>query len=253
LQIDLVLARCYPLLFAQAEDEIVRLYVKRTGEGCFRLTKPSESKARLPEAAASMGQLVLQVAQTEAAQLIDFSYNKHREHGYGVQIMETYAEDDEVAGASEDDLTVQDLILHVAVGKLTEHDSNALEPAIVDVRERGLCPTQVLGDSHYGSDDLVRRITAQGINLVSPAMPPKGYKQGQLTLEQFELDESGAITACPQGYAPAWSSVSKTKIEVRFDLEICQDCPLRQQCPGYLHLESGKRWQYTPKRVATRA
>jgi hypothetical protein len=235
------LARCYPLLFAQVEDEIVRLYVKRTGEGCFGLTKPSESKARLPEAAASMGRLVLQFAQTEAVQLPsyqllkqvfdqqcewsisdgnlnirikvpdeipcdsihspadpDSSYNKHRGHGYGVQIMETYAEDDEVAGASEDAPTVPDLILHVAVGKLTEHDSNALEPAIVDVRERGLCPTQVLGDSHYGSEELMRCMDKQGIDLISPAMPPKGYKQGQLTLEQFELDESGTITACPQ-------------------------------------------------------
>ena len=96
-------------------------------------------------------------------------------------------------------------------------------------------------------------MTARGIELISPAMPPKGYKQGQLTLEHFELEESGAISACPQGYAPIWSSVSETKIEVRFELKLCQDCPLREQCPGYRHLKDGKRWQYTPERVATRA
>jgi len=290
------LARLHPTLFEQVERETVRLYVERKGEGCFGLTKPSETKAKLPEVAATLGKLVVQFDQTEAAQLYSYqllkqvfdeqcdwsvsegqlnirirepeeiscdsihspadpeaSYNKHRGSGYGVQIMETYAEDDEEAGASKDEPSIPDLILHVAVGKLTEHDSHALEPAIADVRERGLCPTQVLGDSHYGSDDLMRRITAQGIDLVSPAMPPKGYKQGQLTLEQFKLDESGAITACPEGYAPVSSSVSNTRIEVRFDLEICQSCPLRQQCPGYLHLESRKRWRYTPERVATRA
>lgn len=78
-------------------------------------------------------------------------------------------------------------------------------------------------------------------------------KQGQLTLEQFELDATGAISACPQGYAPIWQSVTQSKIEVRFEMQDCQACPLREQCPGYRHLRDGKRWQYTPERVATRA
>lgn len=290
------LGRSHPLLFDQIDSEVVRLYVQRTGTGCFGITKPSEAKARLPEAVETLGQLVLQFASTEAVQLHsyqllkqvfdeqcawetvegrrsiriktpdeipcdsihspadpDSSYNKHRGHGYGVQIMETYVEDDAAAGVCETVPMTPDLILHVAVGKLTEHDSAALEPAITDVRERGLCPKQVLGDSHYGSQEQVEHMKTQGIQLISPAMPPKGYKQGQITLEQFELDALGAIIACPQGYPPDSSSVSNTKIEVRFDLSVCQDCPLREQCPGYQHLQTGKRWQYTPQRVATRA
>jgi hypothetical protein len=290
------LARLQPVLFAQVEEEIVRLYVKRTGEGCFGLTKPSEAKARLPEATAVLGNLVLQFAHTQAAELNsyvllqqvfeqqcewtvnegdlkirvkvpdeipcdsihspadpDSSYNKHRGHGYGIQIMETYVEDDVAAGIAEDEPTQPDLILHVAVGKLTEHDTHALEPAIADVRGRGMCPNRVLGDSHYGSDEQLHQMATQGIEVISPAMPPKGYKQGQLTLEQFELDDSGAIIACPQGYPPAFSSVSNTKIEIRFDFPTCQDCPLRDQCPGYQHLRDEKRWQYTHDRVATRA
>jgi hypothetical protein len=290
------LGRCYPQLCEQIDSETIRLYVKRTGAGCFGLTKPSEAKTRLPEAAKTLGQLVLQFAATEAAQLHsylllkqvfdeqcawegaegeptiriktpdeipcdsihspadpDSSYNKHRGHGYSVQIMETYAEDDDAAGFCEDAPAIPDLILHVAVGKLTEHDSTALEPAIADVRERGLCPTQVLGDSHYGSQEQVEQMHTQGIQVISPAMPPKGYKQGQITLEQFELDASGAIIACPQGHPPDVSSVSDTKIEVRFDLSTCKDCPLHEQCPGYQRSQSGQRWRYTPQRVATRA
>lgn len=178
------LARFHPMLFAQVEDEIIRLYVKRTGEGCFGLTKPSESKTRLPEAAAVLGKLVLQFAQTEAIELEsyrllsqvfdqqcewsvnegnlnirikvpdeipcdsihspadpDFSYNQHRGHGYGVQIMETYVEDDVAAGVSKDEPAKPDLILHVAVGKVTEQDSHALEPALKDVCEPGVCLT----------------------------------------------------------------------------------------------------------------
>lgn len=38
---------------------------------------------------------------------------------------------------ADDELKQSDLIVHVVVGKLTEYDSHALEPAIADVRERG--------------------------------------------------------------------------------------------------------------------
>lgn len=86
----------------------------------------------------------------------------------------------------------------------------------------------------------------QGIQLITPAMPPKRYKQGQITLEQFELNASGAIIACSQGHSPDGSSVSNTKIEMRFDLITCKNCPLHEKCPGYQRSQSGKRWQYTP-------
>lgn len=128
------LLRCYPLLESELTSEVLRVYLKRTGEGCFGLSKPSEAKARLPEAATTAAHLLLQFAQTEAASLSsyqllkqvldeqcewsvkeeeltlrikapdeipcdsihspadpDSSYNKHRGHGYGVQILETYA------------------------------------------------------------------------------------------------------------------------------------------------------------------
>jgi hypothetical protein len=101
--------------------------------------------------------------------------------------LEFAQKDDVAAGVSEDEPTQPDLILHVAVGKLTEHASHALEPAIANVRERGMCPDQVLGNSRYGSDEQLHQMATQGIGVISPAMPPKGYKQGQLTLEQFEL------------------------------------------------------------------
>jgi len=78
----------------------------------------------------------------------DSSYNAHRGQGYAVQIMETCAEDDQAAGATPQAPSQPDLITHVAIHKMTYHDSQTLAPALADVRSRQLCPVRVLGDSH---------------------------------------------------------------------------------------------------------
>ena len=170
------------------------------------------------------------------------------------QIMETYAEDDEAAGAMPGDDPIPDLITHVAVHPMTQHDLQALEPAVADVKARQIAPQLLLGDSHYGSTESVAQLQTQDIELLAPAMPPKGAKQGQLTLEDFELDDVGRIIACPQGHRPIWTSVSETRLAVRFDPAPCQECPHMEKCPGYLTsgTDDQRRWQYTHERVAQR-
>jgi hypothetical protein len=63
------LARKHPDLNECVDEETLRLYVKRTGDGCFALSKPSESKRRLPEAAKKMYELVELFRQTPAAEM----------------------------------------------------------------------------------------------------------------------------------------------------------------------------------------
>src|SRR5207244_1886181 len=69
-----------------------------------------------------------------------------------------------------------------------------------------------------------------------------------------ELDEVGRVVACPQGHAPVWTSVSETRLAVRFDPIPCQACPSMHTCPGSVSSQSkqGARWQYTHERVAQR-
>jgi hypothetical protein len=184
----------------------------------------------------------------------DSSYNAHRGQGYAVQIMETSVEDDQAAGATPTDPSSPDLITHVAVQQMTHHDSQALAPALADVRSRQCCPARVLDDSHYGSTENIAQCQREGIALVAPAMPPKGTKQGQLTLEHFILDEVGRVVACPQGHAPVWTGVSEKRLAVRFAPAPCQGCPSMHQCPGHANSEAktDARWQYTHARVAQR-
>src|SRR5262249_26757117 len=66
------LRRLHPTLHAQVDTELVRKYVDREGTGCFASTKPSESKRRLPEAAADLLVLATQFRATAAAELESF-------------------------------------------------------------------------------------------------------------------------------------------------------------------------------------
>jgi hypothetical protein len=178
-------------------------------------------------------------------------YNKHRGIGYLVQIMETYAEDD----APEEDNSQPakpDLITHVAVGQLTMHDQDALEPALVDVEQRGLKPKELVADSHYGSNECVAKCEKHDVKMISPAMTAKGKRQGKLTLEDFELDDQGRVLRCPAGHGPVETSMADVRIQVLFDPAVCQACPHRDNCPAAAIGRNSRRWQYTHDRVRQR-
>lgn len=119
---------------------------------------------------------------------LDATCNKHRGAGYMAHAMETYPEN---AEASVDNAPhfPPDLITHVAVGPMNVHDGSALRPALDDAEVREIMPEVVLADSHYGSNENLAEAKRQGVEPVSPSMPPKGSKQEKLTLESFELDE----------------------------------------------------------------
>jgi hypothetical protein len=66
------LRRCHPDLHQQVPADLIRRYVERQRPGCFASTKPSESKRRLPEAAADLHELLVQFESTPAAALASF-------------------------------------------------------------------------------------------------------------------------------------------------------------------------------------
>lgn len=286
------LGRRCPGLAGDLEDHWHRRYVARTGAGGFANTRPTESKRRLPEAGADLATLVSRFRGTEAADLSSFqilervlseqfeesttgaaprvrrpkeipcdnvrnpadpdsSYNAHRGQGYMVQVMETYEEH----GEEESDSCKPDLITHIRVHKMTQHDSHQLDPALIDVTQRQARPEILLADTHYGSTENVASALEQGVNLISPAMPAKGSKSGRLTLEQFELAKDGTVTRCPAGHAPSSVSLSKARLEASFDPSICSSCPERARCPSQTtrHRGARSRLQYTHERIPQRA
>jgi hypothetical protein len=295
------LRRLRPALFGRVDRETIRKYVDREGTGCFASTKPSESRRRLPEAAADLLDLVTQFRDSEASDLEsykvlarvlaeqcevvadagadprvrvkepdemtcdvvlnpaepDATYNKHRGVGYLVQVMETYSPDpapesDARAGAEVSPPAKPDLITHVAVGPMNVHDGAALEPALADTEARGIEPREMLGDSHYGSEENLKEAALRGVEVIAPAMPPKGSKQGKITLEDFDLDDRGHVTRCPGGQAPLSTSEGADRIQASFDPSACAACPLRASCPASAVGRKEERFQYTRDRVRNR-
>ena len=182
----------------------------------------------------------------------DASYNAHRGVGYLVQVMETYSPHEE-GPAGPEPTSKPDLITHVAVGAMNTHDSGALEPALADVQARHVGPESLLADSHYGSTENVQKAAKQSVELISPAMPPKGSKQEKLTLEHFELDERGLIVRCPRGHVPVSASVGVEKLQVQFAEAACGACPRQRDCCAAAGRRREARYQYAPERVRQRA
>jgi Sec-independent protein translocase protein TatA len=286
------LKRELPEQYATVDKEVSRKYVERQGDGCFADTRPSESKRRLPEAAQDVYAVVQQFQQTaaelESFQLLarifeeqcevvddpdqpvtirpprtkdcdtilspadpDASYNKHKGTGYTVQIMETYAEDDEPADGKQEPAK-PDLITHVAVGKMTTHDQDAIEPALDDVGKRGVKPEELLADSHYGSNDSLEKGLRCGVKIIAPSMPAKGKKQGKLTLEDFELDADGRVLRCPEGHTPIETSAADVRLQVLFAASDCAACSQRHCCLLSAVGRKINRYQYTHDRLRQR-
>ena len=168
--------------------------------------------------------------------------------------METFCDDTdkdeeaEEATSAVSEVAKPDLITHMALGKMTVHDSKALLHAIKDTQARGVAPEHLLGDTHYGSNQCIAYAKAKGVTLLAPSMPPKGKGQGKLTLEDFEVDACGHIQRCPAGHAPLEMSVSKKRLQVRFAIDVCDQCPLQEGCP----IPGKERLQYTHERVKQR-
>jgi len=179
----------------------------------------------------------------------DASYNAHRGLGYMAQIVETYAEDD--GPAYEAASRAPDLITHVAVHKMTVHDGHRLRGALDDLAGRALKPKVLLADSHYGSADNMTLAEDRRIDLIAPARTAKGGSSGRLTLEDFSLDGAGLVLECPRGVAPVSTSAASAKLQARFDLATCRECPDRNRCPVQVDKHDGQfaHFQYTPTRA----
>jgi hypothetical protein len=101
-----------------------------------------------------------------------------------------------------------------------------------------LAPQAVLADCLYGSDENCEAAKEMGVEVVSPVMGSPTEKV--LLLAKFEFAESGKVLACPQGHGPVKVKCKGDRYTASFDVEGCQNCPRRNECP----VVSGKRHFY---------
>ena len=265
------LKRQYKELFETLPQELVEKYLSEKAVACFSLVKPSDTERTLASVSKDLFQVVqhfmddpevkamhsyslllrvlneqCRVKETADGQLVeiavkpskeipsdslqnasdpDAGYSGHKGQGYQVQIMETYSTE-----AEEEALTPKlELITHVQVESASQSDAHALIPALEATAQRGLEPKEVLADSLYGSDENCEAAKTMGVEVVSPVMGVASEKA--FSLAEFEFAESGKVLQCPQGHAPVKVKGKKNRYTASFDLEGCQNCPRRNECP----------------------
>lgn len=86
-------------------------------------------------------------------------------------------------------------------------------------------PVQVLGDSAYGTGDVLKKIAdAKHTALVKP-WPTQPTVPGGFDVDDFTVDEAAGTATCPNGVT---RTITKTR-NVVFGAA-CRDCPLRARC-----------------------
>lgn len=157
----------------------------------------------------------------------DAGYDAHKGSGYQAQIMETYQADTK-------DKTHPDLITHVEVEPAHKHDSHALLPAIDAVSQRDVCPEEVAGDSHYGSDENVQNAALKGVAVIAPIQG--NAHAHDITLADFEIDPaSHFVIRCPESHEPEHvCRTRKNRLRAKFKRTTCTSCPRFEQCPVLL-------------------
>jgi hypothetical protein len=261
------LKRKYPELFPLVDEKIVDKYLPKKAVGLFAMVKPDKAKKTLNEVASDLYYLIERFKDDKKAAALysykhlervldeqckvtkskgktkvsakpakevpadslqnpsdpDAAYSGHKGQGYQAQVMETFTDTDD----KEEKKKTLNLITHVAVEKASEHDSNALIPAIDSAKEQGLDPKELLADSHYGSEENVEDARKKGVEIVSPVM---GEEKKEAGLSQFIFDKKGYVVTCPMGHKPERKSMGK-RYSNGFCRETCAACDLLKKCP----------------------
>ena len=165
----------------------------------------------------------------------DATYDGYKGPGYQVQIADTCHPDNEVQ-----------LITCALPQTAAVPDEQAVAPVLAGLQASRLLPQELLGDTHYPSEENVQLAESYGVELVGPvpgAAPAEGPED--LTIDDFVIDEATEqVVCCPDGQTPTRSvhDPAKGKTRTTMPAAACGRCAYRQQCPvaegpdGY-HLE----------------
>lgn len=86
-------------------------------------------------------------------------------------------------------------------------------------------PTEVLGDSAYGTGDLLDKIIRNGWKPTIKPHPLRPAVEGGFSLDDFAYDDQAGTLTCPNNIT---RRLSKTRVAT-FG-KVCADCPLRERC-----------------------
>jgi hypothetical protein len=168
----------------------------------------------------------------------DATYNGRKGKGYETQVSESCHPDNDV-----------EVITHVEVTDACASDAQATIPVLQALADRGQQPEVLTADTTYGSGENAVAAERMGTELVSPVSGPavavEEESSGDRALSgaDFHLDPRGEDPAvCPGGHFSTDQRLKAARanhLELTFDRQTCEDCPLFHLCPATLNQEAG--------------
>lgn len=130
------------------------------------------------------------------------------------------------------------LITDVQTTVATDQENSVTPKIHRELKEREILPKEHLGDTAYGSTDLIFDSQKEyGIELICPMRPDNSWQsltEGAYDISFFSIDWEKQQVTCPEGktnrYWQEGERFGSPKILVRFHPDDCQSCPSRSKC-----------------------
>ena len=132
-----------------------------------------------------------------------------------------------------------ELITDVEVTPGNAHDSDPVKEMLTDSAERlGVAPTEIIGDSHYGSTDLRADLAQHGVDVIAK-LPGTGNGDC-FSKADFTIDLEAETVTCPAGhttekYYRQRDDKGRQVRSYRFPAATCLACPLKPRCTRSKH------------------
>lgn len=115
--------------------------------------------------------------------------------------------------------------LTMAAGADNSDAARGIELLDADTTITGDADVQVLGDSAYGSGQLLAAVAAAGRVAVIKPMPIQRAVPGGFTIDDFTVDHHSRTVTCPAGACRPISTAGRATFGA-----VCAGCPLRARC-----------------------
>ncbi|MDD2432010.1 MAG: transposase [Firmicutes bacterium] len=147
--------------------------------------------------------------------------------GYSVNVTETCGEDNPIQ-----------LIVDYMVEKNTISDTEFLKKALPNIDKK----TTVYLDGGYSSTELWQEAKSKNVDLMFTDMTGSKPDPDKLPLSSFDVvtkENEETILSCPAGHKPLYCYFNEDSYSARFDIHICEACPMNSQCPTKLKKRYG--------------
>ena len=127
------------------------------------------------------------------------------------------------------------LITGVEVEPAHQSDQDAVEPMLDQLQQRDRLPEVLYTDGGYGRDENVVKADERGVDLQSPVAGADPRKAGELTVDDFVIDEgTQTVRCCPHGCLPASSEHDAQRGRTRtvMNNSDCAACAFRRGADG---------------------